>query len=123
MPIVGNLTTESLLIALSGIVTVFLMLAGLSVFIVVISRAVNFFEKKPATAGGPPAQPAAPASARQQPAPAPRPVPMTAQTAPYGGSVALSGVDDLTAACIMAIVSDETGIPLSELVFQSIKAL
>ncbi|MCI1930945.1 MAG: OadG family protein [Clostridia bacterium] len=41
----------------------------------------------------------------------------------YGGEVALIGVDEKTAACIMAIVSHETGIPLSELVFKKIKAI
>lgn len=41
----------------------------------------------------------------------------------YGGEVALIDVDEKTAACIMAIVSHETGIPLSELVFKKIKAI
>ncbi|MEA4889165.1 MAG: OadG family transporter subunit [Clostridiaceae bacterium] len=40
-----------------------------------------------------------------------------------GGSVRLIGVDEPTAAMIMAIVSDESEIPLSELCFKSIKAL
>lgn len=39
------------------------------------------------------------------------------------GEVKLFGVDEKTAAMIMAIVSDESGIPLSELQFKSIKAL
>ena len=41
----------------------------------------------------------------------------------YGGEVMLIDVDEKTAACIMAIVSHETGIPLSELIFKKIKAL
>lgn len=36
------------------------------------------------------------------------------------GSLRLKGCDEKTAAMIMAIVSDNTGIPLSELVFKSI---
>ncbi len=36
------------------------------------------------------------------------------------GSLKLKGCDEKTAAMIMAIVSDNTGIPLSELVFKSI---
>ena len=40
-----------------------------------------------------------------------------------GGEVALIDVDEKTAACIMAIVSHETGIPLNELIFHKIKAL
>lgn len=37
------------------------------------------------------------------------------------GVMKLQNVDDPTAAMIMAIVSDESGIPLSELQFKSIK--
>ena len=33
------------------------------------------------------------------------------------------GVDEKTAACLMAIVSEETGIPLSQLIFKKIRAL
>ena len=35
--------------------------------------------------------------------------------------MALEGLDDQTAAAVMAIVSKETGIPLSRLSFNSIK--
>ena len=37
------------------------------------------------------------------------------------GTLKLKDCDEKTAAMIMAIVSDNTGIPLSELVFKSIK--
>ena len=37
------------------------------------------------------------------------------------GTLKLTGCDEKTAAMIMAIVADDTGIPLSELVFKSIK--
>lgn len=37
------------------------------------------------------------------------------------GTLKLKGCDEKTAAMIMAIVSDNTGIPLSELIFKSIK--
>ncbi|QNU67884.1 OadG family protein [Ruminiclostridium herbifermentans] len=39
------------------------------------------------------------------------------------GELKLINVDERTAALIMAIVSDETKIPLSELIFKSIKAV
>lgn len=39
------------------------------------------------------------------------------------GTLRLVNVDDETAAMIMAIVSDESGIPLQELEFKSIKLL
>ena len=104
--------TSALLVALSGMVIVFLMLAVLCGMIVVISKVVGGLTKKSEAAATP-----APAAA---PAPTAAPVPAPG---PFGGEVALIDVDEKTAACIMAIVSHETGIPLSELVFKSIKAL
>lgn len=101
----GNLTGESFLIALSGIVIVFLMLAVLSGMIVLLSKAVGAVtgrQSVPPIQTAPVPAPAAPA------APAP---------------VRLEGVNELTAACIMAIVSDELGTTPDQLVFRSIKAL
>ena len=95
---------DALMIALSGIVIVFLMLALLWGVIAVISRVMGALEKHtahPASVGA-----AAPAAA---PAPAPQ--------------VKLEGVSEVEAACVMAIVSHETGIPLDQLVFKSIKAV
>ena len=103
---------DALMIALSGIVIVFLMLALLWGIIVVISRAVGALEKHtahPASAGA--AAPSAPAPTLAAPAPAAVP------------QVKLEGVSEIEAACVMAIVSHETGIPLDQLVFKSIKAL
>ena len=54
---------------------------------------------------------AAPAAAAPAAAPAPAP------------QVKLEGVSEVEAACVMAIVSHETGIPLDQLVFKSIKAV
>lgn len=96
---------DALMIALSGIVIVFLMLALLWGVIAVISRVMSALEKHtahPASVGA-----AAPAAAA--PAPAPQ--------------VKLEGVSEVEAACVMAIVSHETGIPLDQLVFKSIKAV
>ena len=96
---------DALMIALSGIVIVFLMLALLWGVIAVISRVMGALEKHtahPASVGA-----AAPAAAA--PAPAPQ--------------VKLEGVSEVEAACVMAIVSHETGIPLDQLVFKSIKAV
>ncbi len=98
---------EAVMVAISGFVIVFLMLALLWGVIVVISRVVGATEKKNEPAAA--AAPAAPAAA---PAPAP--------AAPQ---VVLEGIDDTQAACVMAIVSHETGIPLDQLVFKSIKAV
>ena len=98
---------DALMIALSGIVIVFLMLALLWGVIAVISRVMGVFEKHtahPASVSA--AAPAAPAAA-------PAPVPQ----------VKLEGVSEVEAACVMAIVSHETGIPLEQLVFKSLKAV
>ena len=111
---------DALMVALSGFVIVFIMLAVLWGIIMLVSRAVTGVERSPA---------AAPAPA-PQPTPAPAPIPASApaaapavpavQTPPQ---VALEGVSEPEAACVMAIVSHETGIPLDELVFKSIKAV
>ena len=98
----------ALVIAASGFITVFLMLAALWGAIVVVSKVINMIA--PVKAPAPAAAPAAPVAA----APA---------AGTFGGDVALIDVDEKTAACVMAIVSHETGIPLSELIFKKIKAL
>lgn len=100
---------DALMIALSGIVIVFLMLALLWGVIAVISRVMGALEKHtvhPASVSA-----AAPAAAAPAAAPAPAP------------QVKLEGVSEVEAACVMAIVSHETGIPLDQLVFKSIKAV
>lgn len=43
--------------------------------------------------------------------------------AAFGGTLKLQNVDDQTAAMIMAIISDTSGIPLSELCFKSIRLI
>ena len=101
---------DALMIALSGIVIVFLMLALLWGIIAVVSRIVAKIEQHtPHAAAAPQAAKPAPAA----PAPAPAAAPQ----------VKLEGISEIEAACVMAIVSHETGIPLDQLVFKSIKAL
>ena len=102
---------DALMIALSGIVIVFLMLALLWGVIAVISRVMGVLEKH--TAHPASVSAAAPAAAAPAAAPAPAPAPQ----------VKLEGVSEVEAACGMAIVSHETGIPLDQLVFKSIKAV
>ena len=96
---------------LSGIVIVFLMLALLWGVIAVISRVMGVLEKH--TAHPASVSAAAPAAAAPAAAGAAAPVPQ----------VKLEGVSEVEAACVMAIVSHETGIPLDQLVFKSIKAV
>lgn len=110
----GNLTLESVLIAVSGIVIVFLMLAVLCLLIPIISRMVHFFEVRYA-------------SAKPTSMPSTSPTPSSAKpiikNITSSGQVKLIDVDEKTAACIMAIISHETGIPLAELDFRSIRAI
>ena len=103
----GNLSAGAFLVALSGIVIVFIMLAVLCFMIPIISKVVQSVQKKPVRERV--------ATSEQKPAPAAAP----AVTA-VSGDVALIDVDEKTAACIMAY---ETGIPLSELIFKTIKAI
>lgn len=106
---------DALMVALSGFVIVFIMLALLWGIIIVISRAVSGVEHRaaPAMANAPAAVPAAAVPA----APA---APAASAAVPQ---VVLEGIDETQAACVMAIVSHETGIPLDQLVFKSIKAV
>lgn len=106
---------EALLIALCGFVTVFLLLLFLILVIRVVSSVVMTIESKgkaPAETAAPaPAAPAAPAEKEEAP------------SKPWDGKLQLIDVDEETAACIMAIISDETDIPLDELQFRRIQAL
>lgn len=104
---------QALLVAFCGLLIVFIMLAALSGIMYLLSRVLNAAPKQ--EAAGAPAAPTAPAAPA---APAKAPAGQT-----YAGQVALVGVDEKTAACLMAIVSEETNIPLDELVFRKIEAL
>ena len=104
---------QALLVAFCGLLIVFIMLAALSGIMYLLSKALNAAPKQ--EAAGAPAAPTAPAAPA---APAKAPAGQT-----YAGQVALVGVDEKTAACLMAIVSEETNIPLDELVFHKIEAL
>ncbi|MFI3115099.1 MAG: OadG family transporter subunit [Clostridia bacterium] len=105
---------DAILIAISGVVTVTLMLGCLAILITLISKVVIMIESKntPATTEETlQTQPVAEIKNANDP------------NVAYGGETLLIDVDEKTAACIMAIVSDETGIDLSELVFTKIRAL
>ena len=108
---------ESLLIALSGFLTVFCMLLFLILIIKVISFAVTRIEST-----GKAAAPAAPAPS-SEPAAAPGAKAEEKPAKPWDGKLQLIDCDEETAACIMAIISDETDIPLDELQFRRIAAL
>ena len=106
---------QALLVAFCGLLIVFIMLAALSGIMYLLSKVLNAAPKQEAAPASAPAAPTAPA------APAAPARDAAGQT--YTGQVALVGVDEKTAACLMAIVSEETKIPLDELVFHKIEAL
>lgn len=96
---------DSIIILVFGLGLVFVVLIGLSAVITVESKILEIFEPKKSAAEIPAEQ--------------------KTETIPEAnaGELKLIGVEEKTAAMIMAIVSDESGIPLSELQFKSIKAL
>ena len=98
---------EALGVALFTWAIVFAVLFIIFVCIRVFGAVVGSFSKKKDTA------PAAPSAA---------PAAAAADSGEEfsSGSLKLKGCDEKTAAMIMAIVSDNTGIPLNELIFKSI---
>lgn len=95
---------QGIQISMYGFVTVFLMLAFLMGVITCINNVTSklatkkLYEPKTTTIEGV------------------RPV----STPEYVGQIKLIEVDEKTAACIMAIISDETKIPLDQLIFKKI---
>lgn len=105
--------TDALAVSLIGITTVILILAVIALLIILVSKVIRAIEnssnrKKTAVI---PEQTAAVSSG----------VPMPAGM--NQGELELVGTDEKTAAIIMAIVSDKSGIPLNRLSFKSIKLM
>ncbi len=105
---------EALGTAVVGILVVLAELALLALFITILSKIIGAFTKKK-KAAQPVEEAAVPAA---QPAVQP-----AAQAVRADDSPNLINVDEPTAACIMAIVSNRSGIPLERLRFRSIKLL
>ena len=103
---------EAIARSLIGITTVIIILAIIAVLIILVSKIIRAFEG--AAAKKAPATPAA-TSASSAPAGVPMPAGMNQ------GELELINTDEKTAAIIMAIVSDKSGIPLNRLSFKSIK--
>ena len=104
--------TDALATSFIGITTVICILAVIACLIILVSKVIRAFEaavakKKPAEA---PATVSAPAG-----------IPMPAGM--NQGELELINTDEKTAAVIMAIVSDKSGIPLNRLSFKSIKLM
>ncbi len=93
-----------------GVVTLLAVLVGLGILYIVISYRFDKMQKSQGTN---------PENTKEESG-----VPLEQEDAGLStGQLKLIGVDEKTAAMIMAIVSHESGITLSELQFISIKAL
>lgn len=111
-------TSDVLMVCAVGIIVVIVELALIAFCITGVSKAINGLTKATkkkmkaeASASSAPAAVAAPAQAAA-------PVAVAVRKDPE-----LIGVDEKSAAIIMAIVSDESGIPLERLAFKSIKKI
>ncbi len=104
---------QAIMIAISGFIVVFMMLCILWGLIAAVSKVVARIQpvQEPALELAKPVKQSAVKTEAKKPA----------ET--YGGEIALYDVDEKTAACIMAIISDSTKIPLDHLIFKSIRAL
>ena len=102
---------DSLLIALFLISVVFAVLLLMNLLIKLFSLGINRLSKQPSKQ---------PTDIPAQISPAAE-APLSPEEEFSSGKLRLKDVDEPTAAMIMAIVSDESGIPLSELCFKSIK--
>lgn len=104
---------EAALTSVIGIATVLVILAIIAVLIICVSKVIRGFESK---LGGKKSDEIAVAPAAPVETAAPAKETMT-------GELKLIGTDEKTAAIIMAIVSNESGIPLNRLSFKSIKLM
>lgn len=100
---------QGLQIALYGFATVFIMLAILMLIITVMNKVVVAMTSK---------QEKAEEKVVEEVVEVKKPA-----NVEYAGEIQLIDVDEKTAACIMAIISDETNIPLENLIFKKIRLL
>lgn len=105
---------EAALTSVIGISTVLIILAIIAVLIIGVSKVIRSIE-------------AAASKSKQAKADSsvavPEEAPKAAAQQTTTGELQLVGTDEKTAAIIMAIVSNESGIPLNRLSFKSIKLM
>ena len=110
---------EALNISITGIVVVMLVLALLAVLVLLLSKGIRAVEGA-AKKSGKKADSAASEAKAETPS---KPIGTALPESASAGDLDLYNVDEKTAAVIMAIVSNESGIPLNRLLFKSIKAI
>ena len=104
--------SDALATSVIGITTVICILAVIAVLIILVSKVIRAIEGAASKKA-----PEAPVAAAATSAPAGVPMPAGMNQ----GELELINTDEKTAAIIMAIVSDKSGIPLNRLSFKSIK--
>ncbi|NLL16706.1 MAG: OadG family protein [Clostridiales bacterium] len=104
---------ESLMVALFCVLGVFLVLLALCFLIKLFSYLLGLFTKK--------TQPSAVSNSSSLTESSAQALSSSSAEEKSTGTIILKNVDEQTAAVIMAIVSHESGIPLSKLDFKSIK--
>ena len=115
--------SETLLVAVAGIAVVMLELALITVIILGISKTMRSIESKLAGKSDDNAPEATSITAVPD-APVAAPAPAAAPSVYYGaGRTQLIDVDEPTAAVVMALVSNQSGIPLERLSFKSIRGI
>lgn len=111
---------EALNISITGIVVVMLVLALLAVLVLLLSKGIRAVEGVAKKKSGKKADSAASEAKAETPS---KPIGTALPESASAGDLDLYNVDEKTAAVIMAIVSNESGIPLNRLLFKSIKAI
>ena len=120
---------EAILRSVVGITTVIIILAVIAGLILLVSKVIRTFEEAASKKAPVTETPSAPAT----PAGVPMPAGMNQGELELVGdcvevqktnfAISLVAIDLITAAVIMAIVSDKSGIPLNRLSFKSIKLM
>lgn len=114
--------SETMFVAVAGLLVVILELAILAVLIVFLSKIFRAIEGRITSADdeGTVSDTAPVAAPVAAPAPA---VSVSAPAVTAPGGLRLIDTDERTAAVVMALVSDQSGIPLEKLYFKSIRCL
>lgn len=111
---------EAINISITGIVVVMLILALLAVLVLLLSKGIRAVEGAAKKKSGKKAESASSEAKTAEPS---KSVGTALPESASAGDLDLHNVDEKTAAVIMAIVSNESGIPLNRLLFKSIKAI
>lgn len=114
--------SETMFVAIAGIIVVLLELAILAVLIVFLSKIFRAIQSRVSSSSDD--------SAASDVVPVAAPVPVSAPAVSVSapaytvpGGLRLIDTDERTAAVVMALVSDQSGIPLEKLYFKSIRCL